>query len=349
LQWLKIYATLFKHCRLVTYCSDFYHPCFAGTVFSIFAASGQLTFLYRAKTHRVGAVLLLASFRRSTPMQVKIGCELVYQTAYVTPLVLLIRPRPQYNHKLLKESRRATPDVHIHEFVDGFGNYLWRVTAPAGELRLHYDALAEVIPEPDPVLMDLPGSLVQNLPDETLPFLLPSRHCPSDLVIGDAWQLFGQTTPGWPRVQAICDWLHSNVTYNKGSNSSTTGYDAYMARQGVCRDFAHLGVMFCRALSIPARYVCGYLPDIGIEPDPTPMDFHAWFEAFVGGEWHTFDARHNVPRTGRVLIGQGRDAVDVALATSYGDAWLKEIRVWADEVKEGPNNLQPALQQEPNL
>lgn len=279
-------------------------------------------------------------------MQVKVGCEMVYQTAHDTPLILLIRPRLQYKHKLLKETTRITPQVPLHEFVDGFGNHLWRITAPAGELRLHYDALAEVIPEPDPVLNYLPGILVQNLPDETLPFLLPSRHCPSDLVLNDAWQLFGQTMNGWPRVQAICDWLHSNVAYAKGSNSSTTGYDAYQARKGVCRDFAHMGVMFCRAMSIPARYVCGYLPDIGIDPDPTPMDFHAWFEAFVGGEWHTFDARHNIPRTGRVLIGMGRDAVDVALATSYGDAQLRDIRVWAEEFVEGSARLNPQLAKE---
>ncbi len=267
-------------------------------------------------------------------MQVKIGCEMVYQTAHDTPLVLLIRPRPQYHHKLIKETTRLTPAVPLHDFVDSFGNHQWRLTAPSGELRIHYDALAEVLPDPDPVLMDLPGVLIQNVPDEALQFLLPSRHCPSDLVINDAWNLFGQTTPGWPRVQAVCDWLHTNIRYAKGSNSSTTGFDAYKAGQGVCRDFAHLGVMFCRALSIPARYVCGYLPDIGVEPDPTPMDFHAYFEAFVGGEWHTFDARHNIPRTGRILIGQGRDAVDVALATSYGDAQLVNIRVWADEVIE---------------
>jgi transglutaminase-like putative cysteine protease len=268
-------------------------------------------------------------------MQVRIGCELVYQAAHETPLVLLVRPRPQYHHKLIKETTRLTPEVPLHEFVDSFGNHQWRINAPAGQLRLFYDAVAEVLPEPDPVLMDLPGHLVQDLPDEVLQFLLPSRHCPSDLVIGEAWQMFGDTTPGWPRVQAICDWLHTNIKYAKGSNSSTTGYDAYKAGQGVCRDFAHLGVMFCRALSIPARYVCGYLPEIGVIPDPSPMDFHAYFEAFVGGEWHTFDARHNIPRTGRVLIGQGRDAVDVALATSYGDAYLTSIRVWADEIMDG--------------
>jgi transglutaminase-like putative cysteine protease len=280
-------------------------------------------------------------------MQVKIGCEMVYQTNFDTPLVLLVRPRPHYHHQLLQETRRVTPQTPVHEFVDGFGNHLWRITAPAGELRIYYDALAEVIPEPDPVLPDLPGVLVQNLPDETLTFLLPSRHCPSDMVIGDAWQLFGQVTPGWPRVQAVCDWLHLNVAYSKGSNSSTSGYEAYLARKGVCRDFAHMGVMFCRALSIPARYVCGYLPDIGVPADPTPMDFHAWFEAFVGGEWHTFDARHNIPRTGRILIGQGRDAVDVALATSYGDARLQEIRVWADQVVQTPGNLKAEPLREP--
>lgn len=164
-------------------------------------------------------------------------------------------------------------------------------------------------------------------------YTLPSRHCPSDLFINDAWQLFGQLEGGWAQVQAVCDWLYSNITYGVGSISTTTGWDAYQQRRGVCRDFAHLGVSFCRALNFPARYVCGYLPDINVPPDPTPMDFHAWFEVYMDGLWFTFDARHNRPRTGRVLIARGWDAVDMALSTVSGSAQLISLHVWADQVE----------------
>ncbi len=268
-------------------------------------------------------------------MRVKIGCELVYETASPTALILLVRPRQQdRNHHLLSEKRTVTPEIPVEEFVDVFGNHLWRLTAPVGKLRLTYDATAQVEPTADPMLSALGGTLVQDLPGEVLPFLLPSRHCQSDLLISEAWERFGAFPHGWQRVQAVCDWIHSNIIYSKGSHASTSGYDAYQARQGVCRDFAHIGVMLCRALSIPARYVCGYLPDIQVPIDPVPMDFHAWFEVFLDGEWRTFDARHNFPRIGRVLIGRGRDAVDVALATSYGTAQLDSMVVWADEVPE---------------
>jgi len=243
---------------------------------------------------------------------------------------------------LLDEVRELTPNLPLHEYVDSFGNRAWRLVTPTGEMRLRYDALAEVPPTPDPTLSDLPGTLVENLPDEVLMYTLPSRHCQSDLVIGEAWNLFGTTPGGWARVQAICDWIHSNITYGKGSTANTSGYEAYQERRGVCRDFAHIGVMLCRAMNIPARYVCGYLADINVPPDPTPMDFHAWFEAFVDGAWRTFDARHNIPRTGRVLIARGRDAVDVAISTSYGSAQLTQMRVWADEVAEDLTLVHPA-------
>jgi transglutaminase-like putative cysteine protease len=175
---------------------------------------------------------------------------------------------------------------------------------------------------------------VEALPDDVLVYTLPSRYCESDLFIADAWAMFGNIPAGWAQVQAVCDWIHANIAYAKGSTSSTTSYDVYQARQGVCRDFAHLGVTFCRALNYPARYVCGYLPDINVPIDPVPMDFHAWFEVFMGGTWHTFDARHNRHRTGRTLIGSGRDAVDVAFATIFGGAQLVNMAVWADQVAE---------------
>jgi transglutaminase-like putative cysteine protease len=241
----------------------------------------------------------------------------------------------------------VTPEVPIFTYRDGFDNHVWRWTTPVGAMRLAYDAVVEVDPTPDPVLADLQGTLVDKLPDEVLTYTLPSRYCPSDMVIGEAWRLFGDAPDGWARVQAICDWAHANVEYGYGhSTPSTTGYEAYQSRKGVCRDFAHIGVMFCRAMNIPARYVCGYLPDIGVPPNPTPMDFHAWFEAYIGGAWRTFDARHNQPRIGRVVVARGRDAVDTAILTCYGDSRLTRMRVWADAVDAAVSGGGPVLARE---
>jgi transglutaminase-like putative cysteine protease len=265
-------------------------------------------------------------------MQVRVGCEIRYELSDPTPMLFLVRPRERDAHRLLDEVRRVTPYVPIREYSDSFGNHIWRLTAPSGPLRLFYDALVEVSPAPDPARPDLPATPVEELPDDALVYTLPSRHCQSDLIGEEAWRLFGATPEGWARVQAICDWIHRSITYEKGSTSATSGYEAFQQRRGVCRDFAHIGVTLCRAMSIPARYVCGYLPDVGVPPDPTPMDFHAWFEAYLGGAWQTFDARHNVPRIGRVVIARGRDAVDTALATAYRASQFVSMAVWAEEV-----------------
>jgi transglutaminase-like putative cysteine protease len=197
-------------------------------------------------------------------------------------------------------------------------------------MRISYHAIVDVSANPDRQFPELPGTPIDQLPDELLLYTLPSRYCPSDLVLDDAWQLFGAAPEGWARVQAVCDWIHTNVAYGGQSDSRTTGYESYNECVGVCRDFAHIGVMFCRALNIPARYVCGYLPEIGVAPVPGPMDFHAWFEAYLGGGWRTFDARHNVPRIGRVVVARGRDAVDTAFLTTYGDSRLAGLTVWAE-------------------
>jgi transglutaminase-like putative cysteine protease len=265
---------------------------------------------------------------------VRVGCSIRYESSYPSPMLLVVAPPQADNHRLREARRTLNPAVPLHDYTDGFGNQIWRLVAPVGTLQIDYDAIAVVPDTPDPILPDLPKTPVEKLPDDVIVFTLPSRHCPSDIFINDAWQLFGHIEGGWAQVQAVCDWLHTNITYGAGSNSSTTAWDAYQQRQGVCRDFAHLGVSFCRALNFPARYVCGYLPDINVPFDPTPMDFHAWFEVYMEGAWHTFDARHNKPRTGRVLIARGRDAVDVAFATVYGSAQLDTIKVWADQVSD---------------
>jgi transglutaminase-like putative cysteine protease len=268
-------------------------------------------------------------------MRVNVGCELVFDSPSPTPLVAQVQPRPDGPHRLCRESCCLDPTVESHEYLDSFGNRCWRLTVPQGSQTLRYDAEVEISPEPDVVVPDAAQVAVEALPDETLMFTLPSRYVLSDVLSNTAWDLFGKTTPGWARVQAICDWVHNQIEFRTAStNPLTTALDVYLQRYGVCRDFAQLGVTMCRALNIPARYVFGYLPDIGIEPPDVPMDFHSWFEAYLGERWYTFDARHNTPRIGRIPIGRGRDALDVAIVTQYGPARLRSMNVWSDELKE---------------
>ena len=265
-------------------------------------------------------------------MRVRVGCRFLYDSPGPVPLLMAIQPPPHAGHRLVHQSHMLCPQVPLHTYCDSFGNTIWRLVTPVGALRIVYEAVADVPSTPDPVLLDLPRTPIEQLPDAVVVYTLPSRYCPSDLFLNDAWAMFGERPDGWPQVQAVCDWLHAHIIYGAGSLSSTSAWDSYQQRRGVCRDFAHLGVAFCRALNYPARYVCGYLPDIGVPVEPTPMDFHAWFEVYLAGAWRTFDARHNRPRTGRVRIATGRDAVDVAFATLYGPAQLRTLQVWADVV-----------------
>jgi len=187
---------------------------------------------------------------------------------------------------------------------------------------------------PESVVPSAPQISVERLPEETLVYLLGSRYCDTDRLSEFAWNQFGATTPGWPRVQAVCDFVHGHLTFGyQFARPTRTAFEAFQERQGVCRDFAHLAVTLCRCLNIPARYCTGYLGDIGVPPVDAPMDFSGWFEAFLDGQWYTFDARHNTPRIGRVLIARGRDAADVAISMTFGVCTLQSFRVWTDEVK----------------
>ncbi len=186
---------------------------------------------------------------------------------------------------------------------------------------------------PDAVDPRAEQKALQALPEETLVFLLGSRYCETDLLSETAWKLFGGAPPGWGRVQAVCDFVHGHIEFGYEHASATkTALQAFEQRKGVCRDFAHLAIAFCRCLNIPARYCTGYLGDIGVPPPYGPMDFAGWFEAHLGDAWHTFDARNNTPRVGRVLIARGRDAGDVAITTTFGPNVLESFRVWTDEV-----------------
>jgi transglutaminase-like putative cysteine protease len=272
-------------------------------------------------------------------MQIRVGCEFRYEATRSTPAVMQVQPHQEAGQLLLHETWQLMPSLTLHSFTDLYHNTCQRMVIPPGSQVLRYDATIEVSGQADEVA---PGAVqlpIEALPDDVLHYTLPSRFCLSDVLSNKAWELFGAIEPSWARVQAICDWVHSNIRFQYGtSNSLTTATDVYAQGEGVCRDFAHLAVTFCRALNIPARYVFGYLPDIGVPPPDAPMDFCAWMEVYLAGRWWTFDPRNNQPRIGRVLVGRGRDALDVAMITTYGSPRLAQMTVWADEVLPTPNN-----------
>ena len=239
-----------------------------------------------------------------------------------------VAPCPQPGLSIREERWEA--EAFHHCYVDLYGNRCERFSLAAGAATISYDATVVVAHPADVITPDAAETPVTSLPDDVLSYVMPSRFCLPDELGNEAWQRFGGLTPGWDRVQAIVDHVHESLQYTPGgSNPWTTAVDAYRAGQGVCRDFAHLAITFCRALNIPARYVFGYIPDVDVPPTTEPMDFAAWFEVHLDGAWRTFDARNNIPRTGRVIVGRGRDAVDVALITSFGPLALTSFDVRA--------------------
>ena len=271
---------------------------------------------------------------RSTPIQIRVGYEVIYDCPQPTPMVLMLNIHHTRAGDIVVADRMITePAVPITSYHDGFGNWCTRLVAPAGRLKLSASAVVNDTGEPDPVPLWAGQHAVEDLPEESLVFLLGSRYCETDRLMNIAWNLFGNTVPGGQRVQAICDYVHHHITFGyQAARPTRTAWEALEERQGVCRDFAHLAVAFCRCMNIPARYCTGYLGDIRIPPIDAPMDFAAWFEAYIGGRWYTFDPRNNVPRIGRVLIARGRDATDVAISNTFGPNMLAGFTVWADEV-----------------
>lgn len=266
-------------------------------------------------------------------MFIRIGYEIVIDSKSETTLILALSPHSSIDRRIIGSSAvRAEPDLPLENFIDTFGNRLTRLKAPAGRLTLWSDCSVEDGGQPDVFDWSARQHDVADLPPETLQFLTASRYCDSDELAPEAFRLFGDTPPGWARVQAICNHVHNHLTFGYGFGRSTkTAAEAQREKTGVCRDFAHLAIAFCRAMNIPARYASGYLGDIGV-PEAGAPDFCAWFEAYLGGRWHTFDARYNTPRIGRVLMVRGRDAADTAIITSFGAYELKSFRVWTDEV-----------------
>lgn len=269
-------------------------------------------------------------------MLIRLGYDIQFTTPTQVPVVALLNVHPTRKKDLVEPDRlRVEPDVEIQQYRDSFGNHCSRFMAPEGKFRLYNSTLIRDSGEKDAEDQNAPEVPVEDLPNEMLQFLLSSRYCEVDLLSNTAAELFGDAPRGWQRVYAICTWLKQKVTFGYNfARPTKTALDVYTERVGVCRDFQHLAITFCRALNIPARYATGYLSDIGVPPPYSPMDFSAWFEAYLGDRWWTFDARHNEPRIGRILMATGRDAADVAITTSFGSTPLTSFSVTTEEVKE---------------
>ncbi len=269
-------------------------------------------------------------------MQIRIGYELTFDCAQPTPMMLMLNVHPSRAHDLLSDDTMTTePVVPITSYRDVFGNTCLRLVAPRGPITLRADALVTDSGELDE---EAPGAMqhpVEELPNEVLVYLLGSRYCETDRLSDFAWNNFGHLPLGWARVAGIVKWVNEHVTFGyQYARPTKTAYEAFEEKRGVCRDFAHLATTLCRCMNIPARYCTGYLGDIGVPVSPDPMDWSGWFEAYLGGRWYTFDARHNRRRIGRILIGQGRDASDVAISNTFGSNTLTGFKVVTDEVKD---------------
>jgi transglutaminase-like putative cysteine protease len=269
-------------------------------------------------------------------MKIRFGYQLEFNCPQPTPMILMLHAHPTRIHDLLRpDNMRLYPHIPIRIYHDSFGNTCTRIEAPAGRITISTDAVITDSGLPEPVCPSAQEHAVSALPEDTLVYLLGSRYCETEQLMEDACRLFGQIKPGWGRVQAICDFAHEHVKFGcHHVRPCKTAWDAYSEQQGVCRDFAHLAITLCRCLNIPARYCTGYLGDIGVPVSDARMDFAGWFEAYLGGSWHTFDPRNNQRRIGRILLARGRDAADVAISTTFGDNSLEVFRVWTDEVKE---------------
>jgi transglutaminase-like putative cysteine protease len=266
-------------------------------------------------------------------MLIRLGYEIAFRLPQPTPMLVTLNIHDSRRTDIvIGQELRALPGVPMRQYRDSFGNTCTRLTAPTGVFTLYTDAVVEDSGVQDltmPLAREVP---VDQLPDQALVFLLGSRYCETDQLVGMAWDLFGSAPNGWNRVQAICDYVHSQIEFGYHHANPTKGaVQALREGRGVCRDFAHSAIALCRCMNIPARYCTGYLGDIGVPPVDAPMDFSAWFEAYLDGQWYTFDARHNVPRIGRVLIARGRDAADAAISNSFGAHTLEKFLVWTDQ------------------
>jgi transglutaminase-like putative cysteine protease len=271
-------------------------------------------------------------------MKIRAGYEISYDCPQPTPMILTLSVHPSRFADLITLDRmRLDPPIVPNTYHDSFGNFCHVIRAPGGRLTMSADFVVEDKGAPDETAPQAEQHALEDLPVNVLIYLLGSRYCETDRLSNTAWSLFGQVPKGWPLVQTICDYVHGHIKFGyEHANPSKSAWDAYTERRGVCRDFAHLAVALCRCMNVPARYCTGYLGDIGVPPDESPMDFSAWFEAYLGGRWYTFDARHNTPRIGRILMARGRDATDVAIVTSFGPCTMVGFKVITEEVTPSP-------------
>ncbi|WP_151719676.1 transglutaminase-like domain-containing protein [Gemmobacter serpentinus] len=275
-------------------------------------------------------------------MLINLGYEIEITCEQPTEVIALLDPHPDLDCKVVRTSGlQITPSIQDRTYIDRYGNRCLRLTAPAGVTRLFRDSVIAMDGHPDPWPAPKDGttdgavreSPVSALPDDVLGYLLASRYCETDLMMTQAWALFGHVPPGWARVRAIFDYVHQHLTFGyQHARATRTASEAWKERVGVCRDFAHLAITLCRCMNILARYANGYLGDIGVTANPAPMDFNAWCEVWLEDRWVTLDARHNTPRIGRVVIARGRDATDIPLIHTFGPHQLTAFRVWTEEV-----------------
>lgn len=270
-------------------------------------------------------------------MKIRVGYELIYDCPQWTPMILTLNIHyTRVSDILVPDHILTDPPTPITAYRDSFGNWCSRIVAPPGQIRISADAIIKDSGRPDEIIPWAQQYAVEDLPGETLVYLLGSRYCETDRLSETAWTLFGPSPPGWARVQAVCDFVHRHISFGyQHARATKTALEVFNERSGVCRDYTHLAIAFCRCMNIPARYCTGYLGDIGVPAAPEPMDFSAWFEAYLGGRWYTFDPRNHIPRIGRVLIARGRDAADVPISNAFGPNILKSFRVWTDEMRNG--------------
>jgi len=268
-------------------------------------------------------------------MKIRFGYDITYHSGAGVPMVVLLTARPNATQWMIqRDEMMMEPHLPRAQYTDAFGNLCTRFICRAGTMRLRADGILQDSGLPEPARLDAHEVPVESLPPDALVYLLASRYCETDLLMSEAWRLFGQVTPGWGRVQAICDFVNQHVTFGyQYAHYTKTAHQTYLQRQGVCRDFAHLAITFCRCLNIPARYCTTYLGDIGVPPVDAPMDFAGCMEVYLAGAWHSFDPRNNARRIGRIMIARGRDAADVAFSTAFGSSSLQSFRVWTDEVR----------------
>jgi transglutaminase-like putative cysteine protease len=269
-------------------------------------------------------------------MLIRFGYEIEIDCAVPVPMLLALSTHRDSDARFIgQDVVRLSPDCASTTYDDRFGNRITRIAAPIGATRMWSDCVVDIDGRADPQTPTAGQHAISDLPDDVLSHLMPSRYCDSDMLTGQAWSLFGGTPAGWARVQAITAFVHNHVTFGyQFGRANKTASEVFREKTGVCRDFAHLAVSLCRAMNIPARYASGYLGDIGV-PFSGPGDFCAWFEVYLGGQWHTFDARYNMPRAGRILMVRGADAADVAMITSFGAYQLKYFRVWTEQIADG--------------